>query len=63
MTKIKVKKDNKNVKGIEKRVEELVNEHFVFSGMSPKVEKALKSKLVKDSVKDTLKKNNIEVEK
>ena len=63
MTKIKVKKNNKNVKGIEKRVEELVNEHFVFSGMSPKTEKALKSKLIKDSVKDTLKKNNIEIEK
>ena len=63
MTKIKVKKDNKNVKGIEKRIGELVNEHFIFSGMSPKFEKALKKKLVKDSVKDTLKRNNLEIDK
>ena len=63
MTKIKVKKDNKNVKGIEKRIKELVNEHFIFSSMSPETEKILKSKLIKDSVKDTLRKNHIEIDK
>jgi len=63
MKKIKVKKDNKNVKGIEKRIGELVDETFIFSGMSPDIEKAFRSKLIKESVKDTLKKNNIELEK
>lgn len=62
MKKIKVKKDNKNVKGIEKRIGELVDDTFIFEGMSPDTEKAFRSKLIKESVKDTLKKNNIVVE-
>ena len=62
MKKIKVKKDNKNIKGIEKRIGELVDETFIFSGMNADVEKSFRSTLIKESVKDTLKKNNIIIE-